>query len=157
MTSWLRGLALRAALLCVFLTSGLALAPTAAAAGGRLPCTLLETFDRALLLVYDAVDREIARIEAETMVAAAARLDADLILDVLGERLAVDCELAAATLDARLERLGAMMPADRRRVRRCIDEQLHAAILGLARARDADEQAEYRVTCVRLREVRRRV
>jgi hypothetical protein len=149
MPSWLRLLGLRVALL-----SGLIATLSAtghAAAQPDLPA-LLDSFDRAFALVYDAAERQVAELEA-------ARPPAPLLPDVctLLDQLAGDveraCSAASTALDVELALAGSL--ERRYATLGCLERHLREARRDAARAGDPAVRTEYEVTCDRLRDVRR--
>jgi len=152
MTSWLRMLGLRIALLCVLLPAFAA----RGAPGPGLPLRLLEAFDQAFSLVYDAAERRVARLEAAPL-PAAPRADVFALLAAAEREVDAACDAAAIRLDVELAVAGSLSPARRSAVLGCIEQQLHDARASLARATDPALRAEYAATCDRLRSVRRQV
>jgi hypothetical protein len=150
MTSWLRTLGLRAALLCALLVT--VLATHAAVARPNLPFALLDSFERAFALVYDAAERKIAQLESADP--APARHDLPALLRVLGAHVAAACDAAATALDVELVTANAWSMERRAAVLGCLERHLRDARRALASATDPDERAEYQATCDRLRDVR---
>lgn len=152
MTSW-RALGLRIASLCALLSIAFVARP--AAAQPDLPA-LLDSFDRAFALVYDAAERQVAELEA-------ARPPAPLLPDVsaLLELLTGDveraCSAASVALDVELVLAGSLTPERRYAALSCLERHLREARRDAARAGDPVVRAEYEATCERLRDVRRMI
>jgi hypothetical protein len=146
MTSWLRTLGLRVALVCLVIATVLVAHVTVAKRS--LPFVLFDSFD----LAYSAAERKVAELEAARP--APASRDVSAILRELERLVGHACELAAAELDAELTLASALPPARRGAVLGCIEHHLRLARDGLARASDPELRAEYRATCERLRQVR---
>jgi hypothetical protein len=152
MTSWLRMLGLRIALLCVLLPAFAA----RAAPGPSLPLRLLDAFDQAFALVYDAAERRVAQLEAAPL-PAAPKLDVVALLAAAERDINTACDAAAIRLDIELTVAGSLSAERRSAVLGCIEQQLAAARLALDRTTDPAVRAEYAATCDRLRSVRRQV
>src|SRR5215468_4027504 len=97
MTSW-RTLGLRIASLCAVLSIAFLARP--AAAQPDLP-TLLDSFDRAFALVYDAAERQVAELEAARP-PAPQYPDVFALLDHLTGCVAQACDAAATALEVEL-------------------------------------------------------
>ncbi|HSR96649.1 MAG TPA: hypothetical protein VLM79_06240 [Kofleriaceae bacterium] len=147
----LRALALRVAVL-------LALVPTAVAthivgAKSELPFALLESFDRAFALAYDAAERQVAALEATRP-----RLPAGPdVLSLLGELegiITAACDAAGARLDVELAVAGSLSLERRNAALGCLERHLDAARRSMRETADPRVRAEYAITCERLREVR---
>ena len=154
MTSWLRGLGLRVAVLCAFVPT--VLVTHAAVAKPELPFALLESFDRAFSLAYDAAERRVAELEA-AKAPVPVRRELFAMLDELEGVVAAACDAATARLDVELAVAGSLSTERRHAVLGCIERHLDEARKALGRATDPYVRAEYRATCERLREVRRLV
>ena len=154
MTSWLRGLGLRVAVLCAFVPT--VLVTHAAVAKPELPFALLESFDRAFSLAYDAAERRVAELEAARP-GAPPRRDLFALLDEFEGLVAAACDAAAIRLDVELAVAGSLSTERRHAVLGCIERHLDEARKALGRATDPYVRAEYGATCERLREVRRLV
>jgi hypothetical protein len=152
MTSWWRAHGLRAASLCALLSIAFVTRP--AAAGPDLP-TLLDSFDRAFSLVYDAAERQVAALEAARP--APPRCDVLALLDELTGCVARACDDAATALDVELAVAGALSPERRCATLGCIERHLGEARRAAARASDPAVRAEYEATCERLRDVRQMI
>src|SRR4051812_45240504 len=150
MTSW-RVLGLRIASLCAVLSIALLARP--AAAQPDLPA-LLDSFDRAFALVYDAAERRVAELEA-------ARPPAPLFPDVvtLLDQLTGDveraCCAAAIALDVEIALAGSLSLERRYATLSCLERHLREARRDAARTTDPAVRGEYELTCERLRDVRR--
>ena len=153
MTSWLRVLGLRVALLCALVTT--VLVSPAAAGKPSLPFALLDSFDRAFSLVYDAAERKVAALEATTPVPP--RRDVLALLRELERHVTAACDAATARLDIELAVAGALSPERRNSVLGCIERHLGEARNARRRTTDPDVRAEYDATCERLRDVRRMI
>jgi hypothetical protein len=156
MISWLRVLGLRVALLCtlasVVLVTHLALPRT------ELPFTLLESFDRAFALVYDAAERQVAELEAGGGPAPSAqRRDVFAMLDQLADHIAAACDAATAALDIELALAGSLTAERRIATLGCLEHHLDQARRSAERTGDPLVRAEYEATCDRLRDVRRMI
>ena len=154
MTSWLRGLGLRVAMLCAFVPT--VLATHAAVAKPELPFALLESFDRAFALAFDAAERKVAELEAARS-PAPGRRELFAMLDEFEGVVTAACEVATARLDVELAVAGSLSTERRHAVLGCIERHLDEARKAHGGATDPDVRAEYGVTCERLREVRRLV
>jgi len=154
MTSWLRVIGLRGALLSGLVATVCA-TPTAVGKPD-LPFALLDSFDQAFTLVYDKAERKVAELEA-TKPPAPCRPDVSALLGVLESHVAMACDASSTALDVELSVAGSMSRERRHAVLGCIERHLGEARCALARATDPDECAEYEATCDRLRELRRMV
>ena len=154
MTSRLRVLGLHAVMLCTLVAA--VLATHIAAVKPDLPLALLDSFDQAFDLVYDAAERKVSALEAAPS-PAATRHDVLAILGRLETQIAAACDRASAVLDTELAVAGSLPPARRIAVLGCIEQHLAAARNAARRTSDPDVRAEYDATCERLREVRRLV
>jgi len=152
MTSW-RVLGLRIASLCAVLSIAFLARP--AAAQPDLP-TLLDSFDRAFALVYDAAERQVAELEAARP-PAPQYPDVFALLDHLTGCVAQACDAAATALEVELAVVGALTPERRLAALGCLERHLREARRDAARAADPAVRAEYEVTCERLRDVRRMI
>ncbi|HEY0477322.1 MAG TPA: hypothetical protein VGD37_07345 [Kofleriaceae bacterium] len=159
MTSWLRVLGLRLALLSGLVAtacgSASAGAPAAAAGKPDLPFVLLDAFDQAFALVYDAAERRVAALEAAPPAVPPCHVFS--ILRQLEGDIAAACDAASTALDVELAVAGSWSPERRAAVLGCIERHLGDARRALARATDPELRAEYDATCERLREIRRQV
>jgi hypothetical protein len=150
MTSW-RVLGLRIASLCALLSIAFVTRP--AAAQPDLPA-LLDSFDRAFSLVYDAAERQVAELEA-------ARPPVPLLPGVITllDQLAGDveraCSAASTALDVELTVAGSLSLERRYATLSCLERHLREARRDATRAADPAVRAEYEATCERLRDVRR--
>src|ERR1051325_3777926 len=97
--TWLRVLGLRVALACALFTTIVALHLTVAKPS--LPFALLDSFDQAFSLVYDAAERKVAKLEAAGPTAPARR-DVFALLDEVADHIAAMCDAACAALDVEL-------------------------------------------------------
>ncbi len=154
MPPWLRVLGVRVALLSglvatVFTTHGSAGKPD-------LPYALLQSFDQAFSLVYDAAERRVAELEA-TPPAARPPRDVFALLRVLEGQLAVVLDATAAHLDVELALADALPPERRIAARACINRHLDETRAALERTTDPQVRDEYWTTCEQLCEVRRLV
>jgi hypothetical protein len=154
MTSRLRALGLRAAPLCALVVTLL----TGHAAVGKpdLPLVLLDSFDQAFAVVYDAAERKVAALEAAAS-PAPPRRDVCTLLHELERNVTLACEAASTALDVELALAGSLSPERRNAVLGCIERHLGEARHALSRATDLAERAEYTTSCERLREVRRMI
>ncbi|TMQ18744.1 MAG: hypothetical protein E6J90_19470 [Deltaproteobacteria bacterium] len=152
MTSRLRVLGLHAVMLCTLVAA--VLATHIAAIKPDLPLALLDSFDQAFDLVYDAAERKVSELEAAPT-SPLPRRDIAAILRDLEARIAAACDRASAVLDAELAVAGSLPPERRISVLGCIERHLADARNAAGRASDPDVRAEYDATCDRLREVRR--
>jgi hypothetical protein len=153
MTSWLRVLGLRVALLCALAATVLAVHMAVPKPG--LPFALIDSFDRAFSLAYDAAERKVAQLEATN--APVPRRDVLAMLRELERIVAAECEAATARLDVELVVAGALSAERRGAVLGCIEHHLREARQALQRTTDPWVRAEYHATCERLRDVRRLV
>lgn len=150
MTSW-RVLGLRIVSLCALLS--IAFAPGPAAAQPDLPA-LLDSFDRAFSLVYDAAERQVAELEAARPPAPLLP-DVFTLLDAFAGCVAQACDASATELDVELALAGSLTPERRLAALGCLERHLREARRDAARAADPAVRAEYEATCDRLRDVRR--
>jgi hypothetical protein len=151
MTSWLRVLGLRVALLCALVPT--LLASRTAAAKPDLPFALIDSFDRAFALVYDAAERQVAELEATRP--SPRRHDLAAILRELDTLVAAACVVAAANLDVAVA--SSLSPERRNAVLGCIEHHLNTARKAMRCTTDPAVLAEYDLTCERLRDVRRMI
>jgi hypothetical protein len=151
MTSRLRVLGLRVGFLCALVAT--VLATHLAVPKPDLPFVLLESFDRAFSVVYDAAEREVARLEAPGR-PQVPRRDVCAILRALEREVTAAGDAASTALEVELALADSLSPERRDAVHRCIEHHLRAARHAARRARDAEERAEYLATCARLRELR---
>jgi hypothetical protein len=154
MTSRLRVLGLRVASLCALVS--IALVPHHAAAKPDLPLALLDSFDRAFSLVYDAAERRVAALEAARP-PVPQHPDVFTILDQLAGHVAQACSAASTALDVELALAGSLSPERRCATLGCLEHHLGEARRDAARAADPAVRAEYEATCERLRDVRRQI
>ena len=152
MTSWLRGLGLRVAVLCALVPA--AVATHVVVAKSELPFALLESFDRAFALVYDAAERQVAALETTQPHPPAGR-DVYSLLGELEGIVTAACDAASARLDVELAVAGSLSLERRNAVLGCIEHHLNDARKSLRVTADPRVRAEYDLTCERLREVRR--
>jgi hypothetical protein len=150
MTSWLRVLGLRVALLCALVAT--LVAAQIAAPRGTLPFALIDSFDRAFSLAYDAAERKVAALETTTT--APPRRDLGALLRELERMIIAEHDAATARLDAELVVAGSLSLERRNAALGCIERHLRSARRELARATDPRVCAEYQATCERLREIR---
>jgi hypothetical protein len=153
MPSWLRVLGLRLALLCALLPT--VLASRTAAAKPDLPFALVDSFDRAFALVYDAAERQVARLEAAKP--PPPRHDIAAVLVGLDAIVTAACDAATANLDVELAVAASLSSERRHAVLGCIERHLDQARKAMRFATDPQVRAEYSITCERLRDVRRRI
>jgi hypothetical protein len=154
MTSWLRALGLRVAVLCALVPA--VIATHVVGAKSELPFALLESFDRAFALAYDAAERQVAALETTRPRLPAGRD----VLSLLGELegvITAACDAAGARLDVELAVSGSLSLERRNAVLSCIERHLNDARRSMRETADPLVRAEYDVTCERLREVRRLV
>jgi hypothetical protein len=154
MTSRLRALGLRVAVLCALVPA--AVATHVAGAKPDLPFALLESFDRAFALVYDAAERRVVELEAARP-SAPPRRELFSLLGELDGLVTAACDAATARLDVELAVAGSLSPERRHATLGCIERHLNEARKALGSVTDPEVRAEYHVTCERLREVRRLV
>ena len=154
MTSRLRALGLRVAVLCALVPA--AVATHVAGAKTDLPFALLESFDRAFALAYDAAERRVIELEAARP-SPPPRRDLFSLLVELDGLVTAACDAATARLDVELAVAGSLSPERRHAALGCIERHLDDARKALGRATDPDERAEYHITCERLRDVRQLV
>jgi len=153
MTSRLRTLGLRVAVLCALVPA--AVATHIAVSKPDLPFALLESFDRAFSLAYDAAERQVAALEANRP--SGPRRDLSALLGRVDGLVTAACDAATARLDVELAVAGGLSLERRHAALGCIERHLHEARKALRRADDPAVRAEYHLTCERLREVRRLV
>jgi hypothetical protein len=151
--TWLRVLGLRIAIVCALLVTMASL--HVAIARPNLPLALLESFDQAFSLVYDAAERKVAALEAAAP--AAPRRDVFALLSQVGDHIAAMCDAATAALDVELTIAGSLPPARRTATLGCIEHHLGEARRAARDSRDPEVRAEYETTCDRLRDVRRMI
>ncbi|HEU4728139.1 MAG TPA: hypothetical protein VFT22_09630 [Kofleriaceae bacterium] len=154
MTSWLRVLGLRVAMLGALVAT--VLATHMAVPKPDLPFVLLESFDQAFALAYGAAEREVVALEA-TPPASSVPRDVAALLDAFERQVAAACDAASVALETELVLADALAPERRAAVLGCIHHHLAAVRSALARASDPEERAEYAVTYDRLRAIRDRV
>lgn len=150
MSSWLRALGLRVALLGALVVTLLAthlLVPRS-----NLPFVLLDSFEQAFTRVYDAAERRVVALEARPP--PAPPHDVAALLGALGREIDAACDATATALDVELALSDALSPARRAAVRGCIERHLADARRCLTRASDPELRAEYARTCQRLRQIR---
>ena len=152
MTSW-RVLGLRIASLSAVLSIALLARP--AAAQPDLPA-LLDSFDRAFALVYDAAERRVAELEAARPPAPLLP-DVFTLLDAYAGCVECACSAASTALDVELVVAGSLTPERRYAALSCLERHLREARRDAARAADPAVRAEYEATCERLRDVRRMI
>ncbi|HEX3482468.1 MAG TPA: hypothetical protein VHT91_45950 [Kofleriaceae bacterium] len=152
MTSW-RVLGLRIASLCALLSIACWTRP--AAAQPDLPA-LLDSFDRAFALVYDAAERQVAELEAARPPALLIP-DVFTLLDAYAGCVAQACDTAATALDLELVLAASLSPERRYATLSCLERHLREARRDAARAADPAVRAEYEATCDRLRNVRQMI
>ncbi len=150
MISW-RVLGLRMASLCALLSIAFLARP--AAAQPDLPA-LLDSFDRAFSLVYDAAERQVAELEAARPPAPLLP-DVFTLLDAFAGCVAQACDASATALDLEVALAGSLTPERRLAALGCLERHLREARRDAARAADPAVRAEYESTCERLRDVRR--
>lgn len=151
MTSRLRVLGLRVALLCVLVAT--VLATHIAVPKPDLPFALFDSFDRAFALAYDAAERKVAELEATNP--APARRDVLALLHELDRVVTATCDAASTRLDVELLIASSLSAERRHAVLGCIEHHLGEARNAVRRTTDPAVRAEYSRTCERLREVRR--
>ena len=147
-----RVLGLHAVMLCTLVAA--VLATHIAAIKPDLPLALLDSFDQAFDLVYDAAERKVSELETAPATAPPRR-DVLAILGSLETQIAAACDRASAVLDAELAVAGSLSPERRIAVLGCIERLLADARNAARRVSDPEVRAEYAATCDRLREVRR--
>ena len=152
MTSW-RVLGLRIASLCALLSIALGTRP--AAAQPDLPA-LLDSFDRAFALVYDAAERQVAELEAARPPAPLLP-DVFTLLDAYAGCVERACSAASTALDVELVLAGSLSTERRYATLSCLERHLREARRDAARAADPAVRTEYELTCERLRDVRRMI
>jgi hypothetical protein len=161
MTSWLRVLGLRVAVLCGLVATVVTAHVAVPKAGlpvalpAALPVALIESLDRAFSLAYDAAERKVAALE--TGAPAPPRHDLLALLCELERCVGAACDAATVRLDVELAVAGSLSMERRAATLGCIERQLREARLALQQATDPWVRAEYHATCERLREVRRLV
>ena len=154
MTSRLRALGLRVAVLCALVPA--AVAAHVAVAKPDLPFALLESFDRAFALAYDAAERQVAQLETAKP-SSPPRRELFSLLGELDGLISAACDTATARLDVELAVAGTLSPERRHAALGCIERHLDEARKALRRTSDPAVRAEYHLTCERLRDVRRLV
>ncbi|MGH9884542.1 MAG: hypothetical protein ACREBE_03380 [bacterium] len=154
MTSRLRALALRVAVLCALVPA--VVATHVASAKSELPFALLESFDRAFALAYDAAERQVAALETARPRLPSGR-DVVALLGELEGVITAACDAAGARLDVELAVAGSLSRERRNAVLGCIEHHLNDARKSMRETADPRVRAEYGITCERLREVRRLV
>jgi hypothetical protein len=152
MTSW-RALGLRIVSLCALLSIAFVARP--AAAQPDLPA-LLDSFDRAFALVYDAAERQVAEMEAARPPAPLLP-DVFALLDAYAGCVECACSAASTALEVELAVAGSLTPERRLAALGCLERHLREARRDAARADDPAVRAEYEATCERLRDVRRMI
>src|SRR5690242_17735091 len=95
----LRALGLRLAVLCALVPA--VVATHVAGAKPELPFALLESFDRAFALAYDAAERQVVALETTRPRPAPGR-DVFALLGELEGIIAAACDAASARLDVEL-------------------------------------------------------
>jgi hypothetical protein len=150
MTSW-RVLGLRIASLCALLSIAFVARP--AAAQPDLPA-LLDSFDQAFSLVYDAAERQVAALEAARP-SAPLLPDVVTLLDLLAGDVERACSAASTALDVELALAGTLSLERRYATLSCLERHLREARRDAARTTDPAVRTEYEQTCERLRDVRR--
>ena len=153
MLSWLRLFGLRVAVMCTLVS--IAVATQLAAPRSDLPLALLDSFDQAFALAYDAAERQVAALEATRPAPARPVRDVFALLDHLADQIAAACDAATAALDVELVVADALPPERRSQALGCIEHHLGEARHALRRTSDPAVRAEYELTCDRLRDVRR--
>jgi len=148
----LRALALRVAVLCALVPA--AVATHVVVAKSELPFALLESFDQAFALAYDAAERQVAALESTRPRLSAGRDVVALLGDLEGVITAA-CDAAGARLDVELAVAGSLSRERRNAVLGCIERHLNDARKSMRETADPLVRAEYGVMCERLREVRR--
>jgi len=152
--TWLRVLGLRVAVVCALFTTIVALHLTVAKPS--LPLSLLDSFDQAFSLVYDAAERKVAELEAAAP-PASQRRDVFTLLSELGDHIAAMCDAATAALDVELA-VASSLPLERRNAALgCVEHHLGEARRDVQRTTDPVVRQEYETTCERLRDVRRMI
>jgi hypothetical protein len=149
MISW-RVLGLRIASLCAVLSIAFLARP--ATAQPDLPA-LLDSFDRAFALVYDAAERQVAELEAARPPAPLLP-DVFTLLDAYAGCVERACSAASTALEVELVLAGSLTPERRYATLSCLERHLREARRDAARAADPAIRAEYEATCERLRDVR---
>jgi len=152
MISW-RVLGLRIASLCAVLSIAFVARP--AAAQPDLPA-LLDSFDRAFSLVYDAAERQVAELEAARPPAPLLP-DVFTLLDAYAGCVERACGAASTALEVELAVAGSLTPERRLAALGCLERHLREARRDAARAEDPAVRAEYEATCEGLRDVRRMI
>ena len=154
MISWLRVFGVRVALLCSLVS--IVLVTHLAVPRPDLPLALLESFDQAFSLAYDAAERQVAELEA-TGAPAPPRRDVFALLTQLADHITRACDAATAALDVELAVADSLSPERRVATLGCLEHHLGEARLAMNRAGDPELRAEYGATCDRLRDVRRMI
>jgi hypothetical protein len=152
--TWLRVLGLRIAIVCALVSTIVAL--HIAVAKPSLPLALLDSFDQAFSLVYDAAERKVAELESAKP-GAPPRRDVFAILGELGDHIAAMCDAAAAALDVELAVADSLSPERRSATLGCIEHHLGEARRDAMRTTDPAVRVEYEATCQHLRNVRRMI
>ena len=151
-----RVLGLRVALVCALFTTIVALHVTVGLAKPSLPLALLDSFDQAFSLVYDAAERKVAKLEAAGPTAPARR-DVFALLDEVADHIAAMCDAACAALDVELAMASSLPPERRHATLGCIEHHLGEARRAIRQTSDPEVRQEYETTCDRLRDVRRMI
>jgi hypothetical protein len=152
--TWLRVLGLRVAVVCALFTTVVAL--HLAVAKPTSPLALLDSFDQAFSLAYDAAERKVAELEAATPTASSRR-DVFALLSEIGDHIAAMCDAATAALDVELA-VSWSLPLERRNAALgCVEHHLGEARRALRETADPEVRQEYETTCERLRDVRRMI
>jgi hypothetical protein len=152
--TWLRVLGLRVAVVCALFTTVFAL--HLAVAKPTSPLALLDSFDQAFSLAYDAAERKVAELEAAAPTAPARR-DVFALLSEIGDHIAAMCDAATAALDVELAVAGSLPPERRNAALGCVEHHLAEARRDAQRTTDPMVRGEYEATCERLRDVRRMI
>ena len=152
MTSW-RVFGLRIAPLCALLSIAFLARP--AAAQPDLPA-LLDSFDRAFSLVYDAAERQVAELEAARPPAPLLP-DVFTLLETLARHVECACTAASTALDIELVIASSLSLERRYATLSCLERHLREARRDATHAADPAVRAEYEATCERLRDVRRMI
>jgi hypothetical protein len=154
MISWLRVIGLRVSLLCALVS--MALVAHVVIPKPDLPLALLDSFDEAFAMVYDAAERKVAALE-QAGAKPPPRQDVFALLDQIADQIAAACDAATTALDVELTLAGSLTPERRIATLGCIEHHLGEARRDGDRARDPEVRAEYAATCDRLRDVRRMI
>lgn len=153
MTSSVRAIGLRIALLCGLVSSTALLAASHVPGPTQLPFALLDAFDEAFAAVYDVAEREVIRFEAARPRPLAGP-DVVAMLREVERIVSADCEAAATALDVELAVAGSLSLERRNAALGCLERHLREARKAASHACDPGERAEYALTCERLRRVR---